>query len=213
MTPEQSLDESPLISIWDAPRATIRQIVDRDPRRWVNSLFFAAGVIATLNGFTAAAEFFPVPIPLAGVPILCAMTGIVAIPVRHLGAWYKRLIGRLLGGQATQREVVAVAAWATVPTIVGHGALWIVRFALYGTEVLLPEHPTIDASSGLVQLSFGLAATLFSLWSGYVSIVGFAEVNRFSVARSVATSILTPVLILTAGVVILVGVIVFRASR
>jgi hypothetical protein len=201
MTPEQSLDESPFISIWDAPRATIRQIVDRDPRRWVNSLFFAAGVIATLSGFTAASEVFPVPIPLAAVPALCIVTGILAIPLRHLGAWYKRLIGRLLGGEATQREIV------------GHGALWIVRFALYGTEVLLPEHPTIDASSGLVQLSLGIAATLFSLWSAYVSIVGFAEVNRFSVARSVATSVLTPVLILTAGVAILVGVIVFRASR
>ena len=130
-----------------------------------------------------------------------------------MGAWYKRLVGRWLGGQATQPEVVAVAAWATVPTIVGHTALWLVRFALYGTEILQTNHPTIDASPRIVQLSLGLAATGFSLWSVYVSIVGFAEVNRFSVARSVATSLLTPVLILTAGIAILVGVIVFRASR
>ncbi len=211
MTPEQTLDESPLISIWEAPRETIRQIVSRDPSYGVTALFFAAGAVGALDGLAQIGERFT--LPLMAVPVLCLLTGLVAIPLGHLSAWYKRLIGRLFGGQATQREVVAVAAWATVPTIVGHAALWVIRFALYGTEILQPEHPTIDASPRIVQLSLGLAATGFSVWSIYVSIVGFAEVNRFSVARSVATSLLTPVLILTTGVAILVGVIMFRASR
>jgi hypothetical protein len=211
MTPEQTFDESPLIRIWEAPRETIRQIVSRDPRRGVTTLFFAAGAIGALDGLAQLGERFT--LPLVAVPVVCVLTGIVAIPFGHMGAWYKRLVGRWLGGQATQPEVVAVAAWATVPTIVGHAALWLVRFALYGTEILQTNHPTIDASPRIVQLSLGLAATGFSLWSVYVSVVGFAEVNRFSVARSVATSLLTPVLILTAGIAILVGVIVFRASR
>ena len=211
MTPEQTFDESPLITIWDAPRETIRQIVTRDPRRGVNTLFFAAGVVGTLDGLAQLAE--RVAIPLIALPVVCVAMGTLAIPFGHMGAWYKRLVGRLFGGEASQNEVVAVAAWATVPTIVGHTALWIIRFAMYGTELLQADHPTIDASPRLVQLSLGLAATGFSLWSVYVSVVGFAEVNRFSVARSVATSLLTPVLILIVGVLIVFGVLVFRAYR
>jgi Yip1 domain len=214
MTPEPTTDdtaESPFIGIWDAPRETIRRIAARDPWRHVNALFFAAGVVGALDGFSQLADAVPVP-PIA-VPVFCAMTGLVAIPFGHLGAWYKRLVGRLLGGQARQRDVVAVAAWSSVPMIVGHAAICGIRVALYGGEVFRADHPTMDASSALLQRSLGLAAMLFSGWSLYVSVVGFAEVNRFSIGRSVATTILTPLLIVAAFIAILVGVIAFRAGR
>jgi hypothetical protein len=210
MTPEPTIDESPFITIWDAPRATIRQIVSRDPRYRVNSLFFAAGAVGALDAMAQLAA--QLTVPLFAIPIFCMTTGLFAIPLSHMGAWYKRLVGRLLGGVATQREVAAAAAWATVPNVVGHGVLWAIQFAMYGTEVMQAEHPTIDASPRLVQLSLWLATTLFWVWSLCVSVVGFAEVNRFSVARSIATTVLTPTLILVFGLLILFGVLVFRAA-
>ena len=203
MTPEPTADESPFITIWDAPRETIRRIVDRDPRRHVNLLFFAAGAIGTLDALAQFAERFPMP-PLA-VPVVCLVTGLVAIPFGHLGAWYKRLISRLFGGLATQAEAVAVAAWATVPTVAGHAALWGIRFGLYGTELFRPDHPTVDTSPRLLTLSLGLASMLVSTWSVYVAVVAFAEVSRFSVGRSILTSLVTPVLVVTWGATECVG--------
>jgi hypothetical protein len=210
-TTEPTTDESPFITIWDAPRETVRRVVARDPRRHVNLLFFAAGAVATLDGVAQLSDQVPMP-PLA-LPILCALTGLFSIPLAHLGAWYKRLVGRLLGGQASQREVVAVAAWSSVPTVVGHAVLWGVRLAVYGTAVLEPGHTDVADAPSLTERSLALAAMLFTFWSFYVSIVGFAEVNRFSIARSVATSVLTPLLMITAFIAILVAVIVYRASR
>src|SRR5262249_42194986 len=122
MTPESMSDESPFITIWDAPRETIRRIVDRDPRFLVNPLFFAAAAVGTLDVLAELAQRFPIP-PLM-VPLACAVTGLIAIPLGHMNAWYKRFVARLFGGQATQQEAAAVAAWATVPTVIGHAALW-----------------------------------------------------------------------------------------
>jgi hypothetical protein len=211
MTPEPTLDESPFITIWDAPRETIRQIVARDPGRGVSALFFAAGAIAALDGLAELAQHVSMP-PLA-LPLMCVVTGVVTIPLGHLGASYKQLVGRMLGGQATRREATAVAAWSVIPTTVGHAALWMTRFALYGGEVLSAEHPTMDAAPGIVRLSLGLAAMLFSLWSFYVSVVGFAEVNRFSIARSIATSVLAPLLVLAVGALVVVAVVLVRGYR
>lgn len=211
MTPEQTSHESPFVTIWEAPRETIRHIVSTDPRRHVNTLFFLAGAIGGLAVSVRLAEHRDVPLP--AVPILCVGAGLLAIPLGHVGAWYKRFVGRLLGGQASRPEVVAVAAWSTVPTIVGSALLWAVRFGLYGTEVLRPDHPTIDASPRMLQLALEIATMLFSVWSLCVSVIGFAEVNRFSIARSIATSLVTPLLLAILAVTFVVAAVVLRTPR
>src|SRR5262249_17744289 len=131
--------------------------------------------------------------------------GLLNVPIGHMNAWYKRWVGGLLGGDATRIEVAAVAAWSLVPTIVGHGGLWIARFALYGRELFAVEHPTIDPAPPLVRPSFCIGALLFSGWSLAISVVGFAEVNRFSIARSIGTTVLgTLIVVLTAAVAVVV---------
>ncbi|HXJ36793.1 MAG TPA: YIP1 family protein [Candidatus Eisenbacteria bacterium] len=201
MTPE---NESPFVTIWEAPRATIRRIVDSDPRRHVNLLFFGGGVVGTLSALRSHAPSFDVP-PLFAAGG-CILVGLLSVPSSHLGAWYMRSIGGWLGGTASRQEVAAAFAWAGVPAVVGGFALWVLQFALFGTELLSPERPTIDAASPLLLTTLRLASLLLGVWTSTASLLCFAEVNRFSVLRSLTTWILS-VLVVVLVIGLPVGVL------
>jgi hypothetical protein len=194
--------ESPFVTIWEAPRATVRRLVAVDPRRHVNALFFVSGVVTTLTALARSRDQFTLQPP--AIALAALGYGVVNVPLGHLNAWYKRWVGGLLGGSASRQAVALVGAWSTVPVIAGHGALLAIQVALYGLEPFSDEHPTMDASASLVQLVFMLASVLFTVWSVLVSIAGFAEVNGFSLARSIATSVLAVVILAMAALVLAV---------
>lgn len=207
--PERPLDpgargDSPFVTIWEAPRATIRRLVATDPRRHVNALFFAAGVVGTLAGVARSADQLPTP-PLAILPLAALALGALNVPFGHLNALYKRWVGGLLGGTASRAAVATVGAWSTVPMTMGHGALLILQVLLYGAEPFGRERPTMDDAAPLVGLSIQLASAACTIWTVAVSVVGFAEVNGFSVWRSIATSLLGLLILATAMVVLAVA--------
>jgi hypothetical protein len=207
-SPEDRAEESPFVTIWEAPRATIRRVVATDPRRRVNALFFAAGAVGTLSGFAGSSDRIGVVPPFV-IALVCLGIGVLNLPMGRMNAWYKRWVGGLLGGNASRDAVVAVGAWATVPVIVGHAGLCLLQIALYGMEPFSAEHPTMDAASPLLQTTITLGRVLFTGWSGLVSVLGFAEVNGFSIARSIATSLLA-FTIVTASIVA-IGVVIGMA--
>jgi hypothetical protein len=63
-----------------------------------------------------------------------------------------------------------------------------------------------------MQTTFLLASVLFGLWTIVISVAGFAEVNGFSIARSIATSILAVVImgVVLAAMVLLVAAAIWR---
>ena len=203
--PAPDSGDSPFVTIWEAPRATMRALVTTDPRRHVNALFFASGVVGALTSMPSSFEQLALS-PIVVVAVALGV-GAVSIPISHLNAWYRWWVGRLLGGLASRAAVVTVGAWSSVPLIVGHGALLLVQLALYGIEPLRAEHPTLDAAPALMQISFSLASGLFTVWGVVVSLVGFAEVNGFSIWRSIGTSILA-LAIVTAATLAIAAVLV-----
>jgi len=196
MTPDDVADESPFVTIWEAPRATIRRIVESDPRRHVNLLFFGGGIVAVLNALRSHAP--AVDLPAVLVLGACAGVGLASIPFSHLGAWYMRWIGGLLGGTASRREVAAAFAWASVPSVLGGLVLWVGQLALFGTELFRPDRPTIDAASPLLLQTMRLASILLGMWAATASMLCFAEVNRFSVLRSLGAWLLS-IVVIAAG--------------
>ena len=204
VAPSDQAAESPFVTIWEAPGATIRRLVAVDPRRHVNVLFFLSGVVGTLMALVRSTDQFTLP-PVAIAPAAFAY-GVVNVPLGHLNAWYKRWVGGLLGGPATRQAVALVGAWSAVPVIVGHGLLLVIQVALYGLEPFSDEHPTMDAASPLLGLAFSLGSALCTIWGVIVSVVGFAEVNGFTLGRSIATSALALVILTTAILVLAVAV-------
>ena len=195
--PDPAVRESPFVTIWEEPRATIRTLVATDPRRHVNALFFTSGVVGALTSIPSS--FSQLALAPVWVVAIAFGVGLVSVPISHLNAWYRCWVGRLLGGVASRTAVATVAAWSSVPLIVGHGVLLLAQMALYGTEPLRAEHPTMDAAPALLQISFSLASALFTLWGLVASIVGFAEVNGFSIWRSIGTSIVALAIVTAAA--------------
>jgi len=192
----QERPESPFVTIWESPRETIRRVVATDPHRWVNALFFASGFFGTLVSVpTALEERFEFEVPLVWIVVLALGAGLMAIVSGHLNGWYKRWVGTLFGGDATRAAVVAVSAYASIPSTVGHALVLAIQVALFGTEPFSTAHPAMDAASPLLIRTLSLGAFLSSVWAVCASIVGFAEVNRFSIGRSIATSLLAVLII------------------
>jgi len=201
--------ESPFVTIWEAPRETIRHVVATDPRRWVAALFFASGFVGALSSLpTTLEEKLEITVPVAVVFASALFFGLVTIATGILNAWYKRWVGGLLGGDASRAAVVAVSAYASFPSTVGYALVLGIQMALYGFEPFRPTHPAMDAAPPLLGLTMWLALGLASLWSVCVSVVGFAEVNRFSIARSIATSLLAFLIVLVTIAVMALAVVI-----
>jgi hypothetical protein len=176
----------------------------------VKTLFFASGFVGALSSLpTTLEEKLEVAVPVAGVFVIAVVIGIVTIGTGIVNAWYKRWVGGLLGGDASRQAVVAVSAYASIPSTVGYALVLGIQIALYGLEPFRPTHPAMDAAPPLLGLTLWLGLGLASLWSVCVSVVGFAEVNRFSIARSIATSLLAVFIVtVMVAVTVLVAAIV-----
>jgi hypothetical protein len=98
-------------------------------------------------------------------------------------------VGGLLGGVASSPEVLAAYAWGTLPSTVITAVVALTRFSVFGSEVLHVEQPSVTATP-LLGTTLSLAMTLGALWAGGVALVCYAEVNRFSIWRATAASLL-----------------------
>src|SRR5262249_48617749 len=89
-------------------------------------------------------------------------------------------VGRLLGGEATARQMRAVIAWCTVPAILGA----VVILVILGLKAAGIGSPVVD--SGLPWI-----AGAFGLWSTIVFMLMLARVQRFGFWRTVFTYLLS----------------------
>jgi len=102
--------------------------------------------------------------------------------------------------------IVGVMRWHN--RVFGYALVLGIQMALYGFEPFRPTHPAMDAAPPLLGLTMWLALGLASLWSVCVSVVGFAEVNRFSIARSIATSLLAFLIVLVTIAAMALAVVI-----
>ena len=176
---------SPWLSIWFSPRQTIRRIVDSDaPPKWwpvialvmfgelfVDAQFDSEGALDLSRSFTPVI-----------VGALQTVLSVVVAP--FLLAW----VGSWLGGQADPKEIRQAVVWSYAPLAVA---------GLLG----IPTAFATDASSvGVVLVAgiLGVAAIVCALWAVVTLVITTAELQRFSILRSVANNVipLAPFLLL-----------------
>jgi hypothetical protein len=209
--------ESPWVNIWFVPRATIRRIVDKDPKYLVILLAALAGGVSMLKSALGAVVTFnwlpgldlgsalhllalgPIPEWLVGLdqtllflsPFVGAALGIATL---YGNGFILKWGGGMLGGTATAAEVRAAIAWAGVPQVcLGVAALApILEAALFA--------PTADSgipAAGL-EPAFSVSALILWLWSLIIFLKCLGEVHRFSAWRALASVLLTALLLLPA---------------
>jgi hypothetical protein len=199
---------TPFLTIWTAPRATIRRIVDTDPKRNVIALAATGSAIGALAGQWSKAMQNNAnlsvlwPLWVAFSVAIQAALGVLFLFI--LGAVFK-WSGSLIGGVASRVEVRAALAWSQVIGIVAEIVLLI--SVLMGIPI--PHQtpgtiPQIDPAFYKVLFVEGILA----FWGFIVSLKCVGEVHRFSAWRALAAMLIPPLIALVG-----IGFIVFLVAR
>lgn len=204
-----TVDFHPLLSIWTAPRRTIRQIVETDPNLYVVPLIYTSAFFQALDHASARGLGDSISVP--GVFVLAGLVSFIAIPVLNFGARFGKWTGSVLGGTGSREAVRAAIAWSTVPSTTWACILWPVQLALFGSALFGESSPQLDEiGPQLAFLTLALGA-IFSVWASVVAVKCFAEVHHFSTGRAVAAglvaigAILVPFAAILAAVALVAG--------
>lgn len=144
----------PWLSIWSRPRATIQQIVDSDPTRFVLGLAALNGVSEALNRASgrSVGDDLDLSVILLMAVVFGPLGGILSL---YIGGALVRWTGSWVGGQASSQSIRAAIAWGLVPAL-WVSLLWIPELLLVGVEMFTTETPRADANANLGFVILGL---------------------------------------------------------
>lgn len=208
---------NPWWTIWVYPRLTIRQVIDTNPRMhfWVLALFFGIVWTAMLGTQVGLGDYFS-PAGVAGFilffGILLGIGGVYVLSI---------LLGRLarsLGGQAEGQHIRAVLVWAGMPMCVLFALGLFPFILLFGQRTFSAADPVmhrimfyqgslvdmLDGGLLIWKVIMDATAVLYFL---FISVVGFAEVQRFSILKSIG------ILFMVLGGLLLVSLVLTMVGR
>ena len=191
----QEFPANPWLSIWTRPRATIQQIVDSDPTRFVL-------VLAALNGVDEAlyrasdrsvGDGLDLPVILLAAVTVGPLAGIASL---YIGGALIRWTGSWLGGQASSQHIRAALAWGLVPAL-WVALLWIPELLLVGPELFTTETPRMDANAGLAFALLGMFAVeaVGAVYSLVTILKCVGQVQGFSAWKALGNVLLASLVI------------------
>lgn len=197
--------DSPFVSIWRAPGATIKQIAASTPMRlyyplagiWGASWSLGLAIRQGISAEDLAEADLPPMWQLIAINLIAgAVLGIIALWLfSFLFAW----IGRGLGGSARAREVRSVLAWSSVPHI-PNVALAVLVLLLGGPPVLTASDPAgLPASEHPLQRIFVLCSNFLCVYGIVIAVAGMKAIFGIDTQRAIAVYLL--------GWMIVVGVV------
>ncbi|HET8946107.1 MAG TPA: Yip1 family protein [Candidatus Polarisedimenticolia bacterium] len=197
---------NPWLSIWTRPRATMRQILDTNPRAWVHRLAILGGIGEFIG--THLPDGPPMP-PLSPAEMLatkCVLGIVGGLIGLYVGSFIVWMTGRWIGGQGTFVQVRAASAWPNVLTVWG-ALLWLPLIAYLGLEgVNVNPESFFDDSVGMMLFAPVLALGLvLVVWRIIVFLKCLGEAHRFSAWHALGATLIGVVL-LVIPFAILVGV-------
>ena len=174
---------SPWATIWLRPRQTIERIVATRPTYLVLPLAMlgmVAGFYTQLAGLGLAGGLGDWRLALGFVAASAVFGLIWLFPSALVLSW----VCRLLGGEASARQLRAVIAWSTVPAILGA----VVVLVILVLKAAGSSSPVIDASLPWLGAAFGL-------WTAIVFMLMLGRVERFGFWRTLFAYLLNSVLL------------------
>lgn len=188
-------------SVWCSPRATIRHIVEQNPKRAFWGLCTIYGFPALLNAMQSISAGESVGIfgvfllaillaPLWGFVVFSVASGVVL--------W----TGKWLRGKGSFGAIRACYAWSSVP-ILGSCVLWLILMGIFG-KMLFVEAPIMVSGSALAVLFLILLGkVVLAVWSLVLYVQMLREVQGFSVGRSLANILLSIGVFLVAMLILI----------
>lgn len=186
---------NPWLEIWYRPRTTIQRIVKADPKWGVYLLIALAGYDQYLD--TASRQAFGDNLGIFGILglglLIGPLAGIISFSVFSFIVGF---VGRLLKGEAENEDVLAALAWAQAPIILKL-LLRGIQILIYREELFMSVSPRMEENPvlALLLIPFAAIGILIALWQLILYVLTLAEVNRFSIWRSIATLLIFGVII------------------
>ena len=181
----------PFFSIWVTPRATIRRIVESNPRKFVMGIGWITGALGALlfevqMGNVAASTAAPWWAVSMG-PVTMAMSaftlGLAGVGIIYALAFVYRWVGSVLGGVGDLAEVRAAVAWSWVPLIILGTVAVIVAIS---TPAANSWEASTAGGSQQIPYSFMVEAAL-GVWALIIATQTLGEVHRLSTGRAAGT--------------------------
>jgi hypothetical protein len=200
---EQSMN--PWTSIWLKPRATIQNIVDSNPTRWVLLLAAMTGFSSALDqaSLKSLGDKYEMPVIFVMAAIAGPICGIIGL---YIGGALLRWTGAWIGGQGSAQHIRAAVAWSSVPYIWAL-LLWIPAVLLFGNELFTIETPVMDANLTLLMmyLGVGVLQLAIAIWAIIVFLKCLGQVQGFSAWKALGNTVLAVLVILAPLMLLIVG--------
>jgi hypothetical protein len=180
----------PWLSIWIEPRATIREIIATDPRRWVAAIAASAGAL----GFLTLGLLERADMSISFTNRVLLIGTIVAAPAAVFLAYVEGLLcavsGWTLDGNGTIAQARAAVVWSWTPII------WLCVVAI--PILSRVRISTVAFRAGQVVLVHTRPGQFLTLLAWLVFAGGFimgaecvAEIHGFSVWKGAAARLMT----------------------
>jgi hypothetical protein len=193
----QKMSGNPWLSIWTAPRHTIRKIITTDPKYGflLLSAVYGLPIAFNLAQNLSVTAMLPLWAIVVGSLILCTFIGMIGISIT---AWLLQVTGRWINGKGKFQTVRAAVTWAQVPNFVTI-LMWAILLGVFGSQVMGKEFTQTQFNgfqAGIVFLVF-LVQTIISIWSFIILLKALGEVQGFSAWKALL-NVLIPFVIVVA---------------
>lgn len=174
---------NPWMSIWSHPRATIRAIVNENPRYgfWILATLYALYLsFSTANFYSWGLErsFSSIFFPLV---VFSPLTGFVWLTFQ---TFLLKVAGRLLNGTAPYQHIRAAVAWSRIPYVFALG-MWLVLMISH------KESAFVQQTAGPSTVFIMLISLIIHVWAILLLIQLVREVQGFSLSRTIANVVLS----------------------
>jgi len=188
-------DKNPWLSIWCHPRETIRQVIQENPNRSLWVLSFIYGFLSLLNSFQAISigSMMGMWVVFLAALVLSPFWGYAAFSI---WSWVVYQVGKLFKGQGDFSGIRAAFAWSCVPLTVNL-VFWFLMMLSFGVAFFFsPEemYPISNQKSAFLILIL-IGKVVISIWSLVIYLNALAEVQKFSILRSIFSVIFSWVFI------------------
>ena len=175
---------NPWLTIFTKPRMTIKAIVEFNPNfrlLWLAGIYGFCSLLGIVQNF-GMGENQRLIFTIWPILLLAPLWGYLLF---SFSSFFVFIAGKLLKGQGSFKAVRAAYAWSNVPLIV-NVFLWVLLISVFGfglfSESVLRGMLTPASSFFLMGVIF--AQLVFSVWSLILYIISLAEVQQFSILRT-----------------------------
>ena len=197
---------NPWVTIWTAPRATVRIAAEFDPRSWLWLLVAVGGLSRVLSRVSE----LPLESTLPTTELLFAL--LVAGPVA--GAMLVWVAGRLLhvvlvrmGCVGTWIASRTAIVWSLAPGVPSL-ALWLIMLASYGPRVLAPGAVANSAEAAtkfILSIDYFIQFAL-TMWMLVLEILTLADVHKLTPWRALLAEVIVGLGLLAVAILVLLMV-------